>query len=151
MKKNRKSSGKAVLFFSIILTVVILDQLTKWLIIQKKLHIIFFGGFLRLIASTNTGAAFSLLKGQNSFLMFVALIVIGFIFYYYPRIPEKNLPVSSLALIAGGAIGNLIDRIAFGHVIDFISFSFWPSFNVADSAISIGAVLLVVWILKNEK
>ena len=100
--------------------------------------------------TTNTGAAFSMLEGYNSILLFIALIVVGVILFNYPKIPDQRLPVTAFALITGGAIGNITDRVMLGYVVDFINFSFWPSFNVADSAISIGAVLLIWWIVKKQ-
>lgn len=150
MKDIKKLDGKAVLFFSIAILVIILDRITKLLIMQNQWGIEVIEGVFRIVMTTNTGAAFSMLEGHNSILLFISLIVVGVILYNYPKIPDKRIPVTALALITGGAVGNIIDRIMLGYVIDFINFSFWPSFNVADSAISIGAALLIWWIAKKQ-
>lgn len=97
----------------------------------------------------NTGIAFGLLKDQ-SFVFFiipvVAFILLFFNIYYYKQ-NDQALSRSYLiafALILGGAIGNLYDRMTLGYVIDFIDFRIWPVFNIADSAITIGAVIIAV-------
>jgi len=96
----------------------------------------------------NTGAAFGIFKGMNLLLIWISIIIIGAILYNYDKIPKDTVPQIGFALIIGGAIGNLIDRIFLGHVIDFIDFRIWPAFNIADSAISIGAVLLIIYYWK---
>jgi len=89
-----------------------------------------------------------MLKGMNLLLIWVSIIVIGAILYNYNKIPKDKVPQTAFALIIGGAIGNLIDRIVIGKVKDFIDFRVWPAFNIADSAISIGAVLLIIYYWK---
>jgi len=104
--------------------------------------------FLHLTYIQNTGAGFGILKGSNTILIFISLIIIGAILYYFNKITKEksiNLPI---ALILGGAIGNLIDRIFLGHVIDFMDLRIWPAFNVADSAITIGAIWLIIYFWK---
>jgi signal peptidase II len=85
---------------------------------------------------------------MNPLLIWISLMVIGAILYNYEKIPKENIPQISFALITGGAIGNLISRIFYGYVIDFIDFRVWPAFNIADSAITIGAVMLVIYFWK---
>jgi signal peptidase II len=130
-----------------------LDQLTKWVIEQtfafgQRLNLL---PFFDLILIYNTGAAFSFLASGSGWQRWV-LIVIAFaaiIFIIWLMRKEASRPLSqlSLALILSGAIGNLIDRIWHGHVIDFLLVYwqnwYYPAFNVADMAISIGAVLLI--------
>ena len=109
--------------------------------------------FLNLTLSFNTGAAFGFLNDasgwQNFFFVAVALIATAIIFFWLRRLqPTERLIAVALCLILGGAIGNLLDRLFYGYVVDFIdvvfgSWHFW-TFNIADSAISIGAVLLVI-------
>lgn len=109
--------------------------------------------FLNLTLSFNTGAAFGFLNDasgwQNFFFVAVALIATTIIFVWLRRLqPAERLIAVALCLILGGAIGNLLDRLFYGYVVDFIdvvfgSWHFW-TFNIADSAISIGAVLLVI-------
>ena len=96
----------------------------------------------------NTGGAFGLLKDQRLFFIPFALAAIACIIYcLYRYRPTGILMTSAFGLIMGGAFGNLIDRVRYGYVIDFFDFRVWPVFNVADSAITIGAVLLVVSVL----
>lgn len=143
--------------------VLALDQLTKFLVVNflplySSRDII--PGFFNLVHVRNTGAAFSFLAGGFSAwrqIFFVAVSVIGIvvIFYVYRRLGKKEkLARTALALIFGGAAGNLVDRVRLGEVIDFLDFYIgkyhWPAFNVADSAISIGAVVLLLFLLKTK-
>jgi signal peptidase II len=108
--------------------------------------------FFNLVLTYNKGAAFSFLANaggwQDEFLTWVGIGASAFIVYLLARHGTQRLFSLALALILGGAIGNVIDRIAYGHVIDFLDFHVggwhWPAFNVADSAIVTGAILLVL-------
>ncbi|MBW2989846.1 signal peptidase II, partial [Candidatus Woesearchaeota archaeon] len=137
--------------FCISFLVVILDQAVKYLISRYMgLHqsIPLIPNMLHLTYIRNTGAGFGILKGRNISLIFISIAVISIILFYLKKIiAEKqiNIPV---ALVLGGAVGNLIDRIFIGHVIDFIDFRVWPAFNIADSAITIGAVWLMIYFWK---
>lgn len=125
----------ALLRFSLIsFIVVLLDQLSKFLAKEY------------LPYTTNSGAVFGILKGYNVFLIIVSILVIILILFYYKQV--KGYSEIFFALILGGAIGNLIDRLAYGYVIDFINFKIWPSFNIADSAITIGVIGLVIYYWK---
>ncbi len=96
----------------------------------------------------NPGAAFGLLAYQTNFFILATLVVIALVLVVARRIPERRRRLKlSMGLILGGAIGNLIDRLRYGLVVDFLDFRVWPVFNLADSAIVIGACLLVweVW------
>lgn len=138
-------------FFLCGLLVVVADQLSKtW--IRTNLaegQSLFEIGFLQITRIHNTGAAFGLFRDQTFALTIIALIGIGALLVYvlvisrYFSWPDSMLGKSTLGLVLGGTIGNLIDRLCFGYVIDFISFSFWPAFNIADSAITIGAIIFV--------
>ena len=91
----------------------------------------------------NTGGAFGTLRGQGAVLSGLALLVIGALVLYYRALRAPALGVTiSLGLLLGGAVGNLIDRARWGYVVDFVAIGVWPKFNVADSAISIGVILL---------
>ena len=116
--------------------IVILDRLTKMLILSGQT---LDAGFLSFHFVTNTGASFGMLQGWNAVFIAVSIVVLGILAFYY-----KTIPPAPLMLITGGVLGNLLDRIFFGFVIDFIDFKFFPVFNIADSAISIG---VFVWIL----
>ena len=137
--------------------VVLLDQLTKlWIMATFALHeqLNIIPGFFNLIHVTNTGAAFGFLAGSKTLLRQVffvgvavmALVIMVFVYGHLKK--QGKLFVYALGLIAGGAVGNLIDRLRFGSVIDFLDFYIgsyhWPAFNVADSAITIGVGLFLL-------
>ena len=148
-------------FYVISIALVFFDQLTKK-IIQANLRlrdIIEVTPFLDIIHVHNTGAAFSFLHNaggwQRYFLVLVSSLVSIALPFYIKKNLHNPLLAISLTLILGGAVGNLIDRIVLGYVIDFISIHignifYWPAFNVADSAITIGAVLFIYDALKNK-
>jgi signal peptidase II len=97
---------------------------------------------------TNTGAAFGILQGQGLFLTVTAVIAIGAIVFYYMYPPlEHGLLRLAMGLELGGAAGNLLDRLRFGHVTDFIDFPRYPEFNVADSSIVIGLIIITGFFL----
>lgn len=99
----------------------------------------------------NTGAAFGLLKNQTILFIALSIIAISLIVFYLPRLnKEKILSRVALALVLGGAASNLIDRLRFGYVIDYLDFRVWPVFNVADSAITLGAILLLFECFKKK-
>lgn len=140
----------------IVLTVVMLDQLTKWLVTgSMRLHesIAIIPDFFSLTYIRNSGAAFGILAGSHAGFRLVffaltsvlALVLLGTI---YARLsPADWIGQVSVASIFGGAVGNLIDRIRAGEVIDFLDFSLWghhwPAFNVADAAITVGVCFLI--------
>jgi len=138
--------NKKTLFFSITLFLVILDQLTKFLIRTYKPELKI-TNFLSISYTTNTGIAFGLFKGYNIIFIIISLIFLGLIIYYYKT---KKTYTAPFILITSGLIGNLIDRIFLGNVIDFINLSFWPAFNIADSCITIGAIILVIQLIKKK-
>lgn len=125
------------------LAVIILDQLTKYLVKTRLAESIAITKFLSISLITNTGAAFGILQNKNQLFIWISIMVLGFIFYHFGKIKTKADYIA-ISLVIGGIIGNLIDRIVYGYVIDFIDFSFWPAFNVADSSISIGVVILLI-------
>ena len=148
---------KLVVFAGII---VLLDQFTKALIIG---HVSFnqtipvMRGFFNITHIHNPGGAFGLMANLSPALrsiifLFISSLAVGLIFYFYKKTPP-NYPwlAAAFALIFGGAIGNLIDRLRFGFVIDFLDVYIgnlhWPAFNVADSAISIGIGIFVFHLL----
>jgi signal peptidase II len=141
-------------FFLIALGIIALDQITK-AIVRNKLAL---GDawpdadmLLNIVYVTNSGAAFGILQGQTLFLIGTSLVGVAAIVLYYIFPPlEHGLLRAALGLQLGGAAGNLIDRIRFGEVTDFINFSFWPAFNVADASISIGVVTILWFFLTTE-
>lgn len=98
---------------------------------------------------TNTGAAFGLFPDYGGIFMVIAVVVVVVIIFYYRYLPgDRWLVQASLGLQLGGALGNLVDRLCYGHVVDFIDFKIWPVFNVADSAISVGVAILAFHLLR---
>jgi len=147
------------LFVGLAAGVLILDQTTKAMVSAAlRLHesrpII--PGFLTLTLVHNTGAAFGILAGEHSplrtgFFLVVSVVAMGVVLWLLWRLrPEQKVEAVALSLIFGGAVGNVIDRMRFGKVIDYIDLFYrsyhWPAFNVADAAISIG-VFLLFWSL----
>lgn len=144
-------------FVILIILVVVLDQLSKlWIagnfLLHESLPVI--PGFFSLTYLTNTGAAFGILAGhptwwRQAFFVGVALAALVAICFMYRRLRNDSVWYEvALAFIAGGAIGNLIDRIRLGSVIDFldvyVGMHHWPAFNVADSAITVGVAIFLV-------
>jgi len=135
--------------------VIIIDRFIKLLVFNNLFEgqsIEAIPKIFRITLVLNTGAAFGLFRDKNQFFIASSLIVIALIFVYMFIVRCKDLIIlSALGLILGGAAGNLIDRVTFGYIIDFLDFRFWPVFNIADSAITTGAGLLVVRLLFNKK
>jgi signal peptidase II len=156
MPKNFKG------YLGLALIVLIADQITKhWIEAVFELYQIktIIPGFFNLTLAYNPGAAFSFLADaggwQRYFFTGLALVVSAVIVFLLKKHEAEPRYATSLALILGGAIGNAIDRMVFGHVIDFIQFHYqtwyYPSFNIADSAICIGAALMVYDSFKKEQ
>ena len=109
-------------------------------------------GFLRIVHGTNTGSAFGLFAGFTNLLILASIVGIAAVLYYFYRQGNNAIALRiSLGLIVGGALGNLFDRVVFGKVVDFISVGWWPSFNIADSAISVGMFLLIFTMIFGER
>lgn len=140
------------MIFIIVTAIIVIDRLTKLFFMQslsagQTIPVI--KGFLYFTLVYNRGAAFGILKNQIPFFILTTAIAIFFILFYLKK--SSSLEKAALGLILAGAIGNLIDRIFFGCVIDFIDVHiepvfYWPVFNVADSAITVGACILG-WLL----
>ena len=133
--------------------VVILDQATKYAAVAALMDKppVEVTSFFNLLLVYNRGAAFSFLAGaggwQREFFTVIALIASVWIVYLLRRYPQQSLFCLALSLVLGGALGNVIDRLSIGAVVDFLDFHafgwHWPAFNVADSAITCGAALLI--------
>jgi len=134
--------------------VLLADQATKWLVLQTMPlgEVIPITGFFNLVHVRNPGAAFSFLADaggwQRWLFAFFAIGVSAALIVMIRKAPDQRLFCLAAALIIGGAIGNLIDRLVFGEVIDFLDFFWnqwhWPAFNLADSAITLGAVVMIL-------
>lgn len=153
-----------LLLLFVAVVIVALDQVTKSAIASRfAFHEIYpvIDGFFNLVYVMNPGAAFGFLaKTSESFRSFffigVTILVMGLIVYYIVKSESGNMIYDiSLTLIFSGAVGNLIDRIRFGAVVDFLDFHIhvwhWPAFNVADSAITVGAVLMIWGMITHRK
>lgn len=142
---------------------ILLDQVSKlavlhWFPLYSRKVIL--PGFFNLVHYRNTGASFSLLASADAswrlpFFIVSTLVIVGVILFAYSRVKRDQYWLrTAYSMIVGGAIGNLIDRLRFGEVIDFLEFFIrsyhWPAFNVADSAITTGAIMLLVSILKKQ-
>jgi len=151
MKRDLHTHFDVFLCLFIVSSIVFLDRITKiffsnLLSLGESLPII--RNAIHMTLVHNTGIAFGLFKNQGIVFIIIPLIMIVLLtynFYHYKYNNEKlsRLYVVAVSLILAGAIGNLIDRILYGYVIDFIDLRVWPVFNIADSAITIGAVLLL--------
>lgn len=139
-----------ILFFFVAISVVVADQLTKGLV---RIHL-FPGqsfpswGLARITHIANTGAAFGILSGHGPLLMVTAGVgIVALLLYYRFPLFDGLLTRVGLGLQLGGATGNLVDRLQFGHVTDFIDLRVWPVFNLADSAIVVGVIILAYFLI----
>ena len=140
-------------FIALAVLVVVSDQITK-VILRSTLELgdkEWLAEFFAFSHVANDGGAFGIFGGQNTVLAVSAVVAIGVvaIYYFFPPM-DHWLIRSGLALILGGAIGNLLDRIYQGHVTDFIDFIHFPAFNVADAAINVGVAAIVIALLFSD-
>lgn len=140
--------------------IVILDQLSKAVVrfsLPLYQEVPVFPGFFSLTHIENPGGAFGFLAGhpsilQRLFFLIGTLVAIGLLIYLYKKIPASySILTAGLALIMGGALGNLIDRLRFGKVTDFFDFFIgrmhWPAFNIADSAVTVGSIIFIYYLI----
>ena len=133
--------------------ILLLDRLSKWWIVGHMNlgdYWPLINGFIDIRYVQNQGAAFGIMQGRGWLFMLMALIVIGVAIYFIYKYPVPPLAQFCLGLICGGALGNLIDRVLYGWVIDFISVGWFPVFNLADCGIVCGGILLVLWLFMDE-
>lgn len=130
-------------FAGIALLVTLADQLIKYLIYLRQPQIELKVLTIHLI--NNTGAGFGILQNQSFFLGIISLAAVLLVLFNYPKIQKEYFLQILWALFLGGALGNLIDRWLRGFVIDFIDLKFWPAFNIADAAITVSAIGLIIW------
>ena len=146
---SRQPKWRNAVFVLLALAVVLADQASKSYI-RANLDLgqsLFDIGFFRIVNVGNSGAAFGLFQGQSTLLTAIAVIGIlavvlcVFLAQHSLHFLDNMLVKSALGLVLGGTLGNLIDRLRFGYITDFLDFKVWPSFNVADSAITIGVII----------
>lgn len=145
-------------YYLIALGIIIFDQITKWIIVTSMEigeSITIIPNFLYITSHRNQGAAFGILQGQMAFFYIITTIVVAVLIYYIQK-ETRNSPFLgiSLGLILGGAIGNFIDRVFRQEVVDFVDtyiFTYnYPIFNVADAALVVGVVLIMIKVMKDE-
>ena len=141
--------------YSLAAGIVLLDQVSKFWISQIRPYVKVIPGFFNLVYVENTGAAFGIFQGKLwllSAISFAAMIVLSWLIWQGQH--ERKGMLLAFTLILGGTCGNFIDRVRLNYVVDFLEFYIktyrWPSFNIADSAISIGVALLILLTVKDE-
>ncbi|TCT14949.1 signal peptidase II [Natranaerovirga pectinivora] len=149
-------------FIIAVFVLVGIDQITKYLAIEHLMNtrgIPIIKDVFELVYVENRGAAFGIMQNRVMFFVIITFAILGFIIYYYNKIPKEkkyNYIRFCLILIVSGAIGNLIDRIFLGYVVDFIYFKLidFPVFNIADIYVTVGAILtfiLIIFVYKNDE
>lgn len=138
--------------------VILLDQITKAYVVahlgyrESWMPIEAIAPFFRFTHIRNTGAAFGLFPDGGVIFLIIALVVSAFILYFYRQIPRGQwLFRLALGMQLGGALGNAIDRVRQGYVVDFLHVEFWPVFNVADSAVVVGVLLFAFWMWREDR
>ncbi len=157
-------SRKLAILITILVAGVLLDQITKLLVVQSMAlgeQVPVIEGFFNLVLVYNRGAAFGLFANLSLefawvFFIIITSLVLGVVAFLWWRLPsDQTLAAVGLTLIFTGAVGNLIDRVRLGEVIDFLDFHLggyhWPAFNVADSLVCLGASLLLWFLFQEEK
>ena len=138
--------------------VLLLDQWSKrWIVTHMELmeQIPIIDGFFYITSHRNRGAAFGILQNQQWLFISITIVVVFFLLFYIWKLRRKQpFTTFALSLILGGALGNFIDRVRTGEVVDFFHFQFgdyhFPIFNIADSAIVVGVTLLMLWMLRTS-
>ncbi len=134
---------------------ILLDRVSKWWVVENlplgepRPPIPAIERWFSFTYIHNTGAAFGMLPQGKALFAAVAVVAVLALARWYDRLPVDHLPVRiAVGLIMGGALGNLIDRLTVGYVIDFLDFKFWPVFNIADSSLVVGVLVLTFYLLR---
>lgn len=152
---------RTIAYYVIALIVIIADQWSKRLVVQQmeigeRIELI--PGYVSILSHRNSGAAWGMLEGKMAFFYVVTIFVVGgLLYYFYKEAKHDTLLSVAIMLLVGGAIGNFIDRVLYQHVVDFISvwipvidYNF-PIFNIADAALTVGVILLIIHMVFEEK
>ncbi|WP_293922052.1 signal peptidase II [Metasolibacillus sp.] len=148
-------------YYGIAILAILLDQITKWMIVKNMElgeRIAIWDPWLGLLSHRNRGAAWGMLQGQMWLFTIVTIgVIVAILYFFYTEAKGKPLLQASLMLLLGGAVGNFIDRLFRGEVVDFvdvlipiINYEF-PIFNVADAALSIAVVMLLIAVILDER
>lgn len=145
-------------FLGVAAMVLLVDQASKYIVLNNLSlgemwnPIPFLRPFFTITHVTNTGAAFGLFRDQGTLFSVVAFVVVAGILVFYRYLPaDQSWLRVSLGLQLGGAVGNLLDRVRLGRVVDFLDFKIWPVFNVADTAIVVGVGILAFYLLFSKE
>ena len=142
-------------FAVIVMLILLLDQVSKYIITVNMYHgqsLAVFPPVFYISYVLNPGAAFGMLANQTTFFIVVSVLVITGVLVGYRYLPRERVWTrAALGLVVGGALGNLIDRVRLGQVVDFLDFRFWPVFNLADTAIVIGAFILIIDVWRADR
>lgn len=147
-KNKILGDSSRILFFLTFGSVITLDLFTKYIaesLLSEPIDLRFF----KLSLVHNFGAGFGILQGQRLLLILISLAVLGIILYYYPKLGSRSEALAA-GMIAAGTLGNLTQRVLFGHVTDFIDLGFWPAFNIADISLCVGAGIIIFIMLKDK-
>jgi signal peptidase II len=131
--------------------VIVLDQVSKGLLrgsLALGASTTLIPGVLTFVRTTNSGVAFSALSGNAAVVTVLAAVVLALLLAFFARFASQRLLWLPTGMVAGGALGNLIDRLRLGAVTDFIKLPDWPAFNLADSAITLGVIALVLMVTR---
>lgn len=149
------------IYYGIALLIVLLDQWTKWLIVQNMElgeRISIWDPWLGILSHRNRGAAWGMLQGQMwIFFIVTIIVVIGIIYYFHKHAKGKHFFAVSLMILLGGALGNFIDRLFRGEVVDFVQVLIpvinyrFPIFNIADAALTISIIMIIITLLMEER
>jgi signal peptidase II len=161
MQKENRPQGKwrNVVFGCIGLLIIVADQISKtWIRANLAMgQSLFDTGFLRFVHIQNTGAAFGIFRDYTltltivDFVGIVVILLLVFVLRSRWSFLDSMLVNSAIGLVLGGTVGNLIDRLRLGHVTDFIDFKVWPAFNIADSAVFIGVIIIAGCLLRSTQ
>jgi len=148
--------GEKTILPAVALLTLVADQISKYVVLsnlnrgQSWNPIASLTPWVSITHVTNTGVAFGLFPDRGSIFVIIAIIVVAAIIFYYRHLPAGQWWIKvSLGLQLGGALGNLLDRLRLGYVVDFINFKIWPVFNLADSSIVIGVAILAYYLLRD--
>jgi len=146
-RKKEIGNRQALPGISLLLALIFLDQISKFWVVQNFVFSesrALIPGILHLTYHVNTGAAFGFFDNSTHFLIIASIVFVVLIVYYLMTKPVESIVRTSCIAILAGAIGNLIDRLRLGYVIDFIDLRVWPIFNIADSCITLGVVVILI-------